>query len=72
MRFMGVVATGALLAIFVTAVITFMPERGEKTVVSAAPAATATPAPSRSLRLLRERRLRQQHHHEPATQSFEK
>ena len=48
MRFMGVVATGALLAIFVTAVITFMPERGEETVVSAAPAATATPAPAKA------------------------
>ena len=48
MRFMGLVATSALLAIFVTAVITFMPERGEKAVVSAAPAATATPAPAKA------------------------
>lgn len=48
MRFMGVVATGALLAIFATAVITFMPERGEEAVVSAAPAATATPAPAKA------------------------
>ena len=48
MRFMGVVATGALLAIFASAVITFMPERGEKSVVSAAPAATATPAPAKA------------------------
>ena len=48
MRFMGVVATGALLAIFATAVITFMPERGEKSVVPAAPAATATPAPAKA------------------------
>ena len=37
---MGVVATGALLAIFASAVVTFMPERGEETVVTAAPAAT--------------------------------
>ena len=48
MRFMGLVATGALLAIFASAVITFMPERGEETVVSAAPAATATPAPAKA------------------------
>jgi hypothetical protein len=45
---MGVVATGALLAIFVSAVITFMPERREEAVVSAPPAATATPAPAKA------------------------
>ena len=48
MRFMGLVATGALLAIFASAVITFMPERGQQTVVSEAPAATATPAPAKA------------------------
>jgi hypothetical protein len=48
MRFMGVVATGALLAIFATAVVTFMPERGQEAVVTAAPAATATPAPAKA------------------------
>ena len=37
---MGIIATGALLAIFASAVVTFMPERGEETVVTAAPAAT--------------------------------
>jgi len=47
MRFMGLVATSALLAIFVSAVITFMPERGEEAVQSA-PAATPTPAPAKA------------------------
>ena len=41
---MGVLATGALLAIFASAVVTFMPQRGEETVVTAAPAATPKPA----------------------------
>ena len=41
---MGVVATGALLAIFASAVVTFMPERGEQAVVAEAPAATPAPA----------------------------
>jgi len=44
MRLMGLLATGALLAIFASAVITFMPERGEEAVVSAAPASTPGPA----------------------------
>jgi hypothetical protein len=48
MRVMGLMATSALLAIFVSAVITFVPERGEETVVSAAPAATPTPAPAKA------------------------
>ena len=48
MRLMGAVATGALLAIFATMVITFMPERGEEAVVTAAPAATATPEPAKA------------------------
>jgi hypothetical protein len=43
MRLLGVIATGALLAIFASAVVTFMPERGEETVVSAAPASTPEP-----------------------------
>ncbi len=41
---MGVIATGALLAIFASAVVTFMPERGEQAVVAEAPAATPVPA----------------------------
>jgi len=44
MRLLGIVATGALLAIFASAVVTFMPERGEETVVTAAPASTPEPA----------------------------
>ena len=44
MRLLGVLATGALLALFATAVVTFMPERGEETVVTSAPAATPQPA----------------------------
>jgi LppP/LprE lipoprotein len=44
MRVMGIAATGALLAIFASAVVTFMPEDGEETVVSAAPASTPQPA----------------------------
>jgi hypothetical protein len=44
MRLMGVVATGALLAIFASAVITFMPEGSEQAVVTAAPASRPEPA----------------------------
>jgi len=44
MRLLGVLATGALLALFATAVVTFMPDRGQETVVTAAPAATPEPA----------------------------
>ena len=41
MRFVGLLATAALLAVFATAVVTFMPERGEETaLVGEAPAAT--------------------------------
>ena len=42
MRFLGLLATAALLGVFATAVVTFMPERGEETaLVGEAP---ATPA----------------------------
>jgi hypothetical protein len=44
MRLLGVLATGTLLAIFASAVVTFMPERGQETVVTAAPASTPEPA----------------------------
>ena len=41
MRFVGLLATAALLAVFATAVVTFMPERGDETaLVGEAPAAT--------------------------------
>jgi hypothetical protein len=40
MRLLGLVATGALLAIFASAVVTFMPEGGDESVVTAAPAST--------------------------------
>ncbi len=43
MRLMGVTATSALLAIFAWALLTFLPERGSETAVSAPVAATPAP-----------------------------
>jgi hypothetical protein len=55
MRLMGIVATGALLALFATAVLTFMPDRGDETVVSAAPAATPKPAAAKKKKAVKKK-----------------
>ena len=44
MRLLGLLATGALLAIPASAVVTLMPDGGEESVVTAAPASTPEPA----------------------------